>query len=122
MGVGKKTEQMLFILGRFLSETDRRFKHAPLRISVSKVEFITTIEKLGIVKKKERAVYRNLEILEKKKYIAYKKKNLSLTRKGYNNYKKMADSADWYSKIINELKTKKILKITRKIQTILKSQ
>jgi len=90
MALSGKKKEMLFILGEFLRETNRRFSRTPLKVSVSKAEFIDGIKEMKVVAKQERAVYRNLEDLQKEKYVVYDdSKNLSLSRKGYNAYEKI---------------------------------
>ena len=66
------SQDMLWILGLFLRESDRRFAKFPLGVSISKVEFIESIVKLKVTNKQERAIYKNLEELEKRKFIIYK--------------------------------------------------
>ncbi|MBW2965337.1 hypothetical protein KY363_07815 [Candidatus Woesearchaeota archaeon] len=90
MAITGKQKEMLFILGEFLKETNRRFSTTPLKVTISKAEFIDGIREMGVVSKKERAVYRNLEELEKGRYIVYDdKKNLSMTKKGYTEYERI---------------------------------
>ncbi|MBN1544861.1 hypothetical protein JW898_05370 [Candidatus Woesearchaeota archaeon] len=119
MGVGGKKKEMLFILGQFLKETDRKFSETPLLVSISKAEFIDGIREMQIIKKKERAVYRNLEDLEKEKYVVYDNKNLSLSRKGFNEYEKIRQELDALNKVCCNMEAGKI-KFKRKTQTKLK--
>ncbi|MBU0462000.1 MAG: hypothetical protein KJ574_05420 [Nanoarchaeota archaeon] len=117
--LSSKTKLMLFVLGRFLSETDKGFENKPLTIYVSKAEFISVLLKLGTVKKKERAIYRNLELLGKEKFIKYDAKKLGLTRKGFLAYRRMVDDLNDYLDVLTKLNAQKILRST-KVQTVLK--
>lgn len=114
-------EEMLFVLARFLQESNKKFEDSPLRLSVSKAEFIDGIRNLRAVQKQERAVYKNLEHLEKKRFIKYTKtKELGLTRKGLNQYNDLNKSITKYMLILNRLESKNILMASKKAQTLLK--
>ena len=61
----------------------------PLEVSISKSLFIGVVKKAHLAEKKERALYKNMETLEEKKLIKYDNKQLSLTKKGKDLYKKI---------------------------------
>lgn len=82
MRLNKKHKFILYILYQFLKEANKRLKYKPLEMSVSKIHFIKALKKTGIADKSERALYRNLEILEKKKLIKYENRFLMPTKKG----------------------------------------
>lgn len=111
-----KTKEMLFILGQFFRETDRRFSSAPLRIQIPKVEFIEAIRAMGVLDKKDRAVYKNLEALQKARLISYKGRNLSLTHKGHSRYLRLCREIEHYNDILSTIKSGKI-SFRRKTQT-----
>ena len=67
---------------KYLKKLNRKFEHQPLEASVSKIDFIKLLKKLKIVEKSQRGLYKNLEILEKKKLIKYENRFLKLTEKG----------------------------------------
>lgn len=116
--ISNTEEEMLFVLARFLQESNKQFEDSPLRISVSKAEFIDGIMKLKAVQKQERAVYKNLENLERKRLIKYTKtKELGLTRKGLNQYNDMNKSITKYMLILNRLESKNM---SRNIQSKLR--
>jgi hypothetical protein len=116
---GKKKE-MLFILGEFLRETNRRFSSSPLKVSVSKAEFIDSIKGMQVVAKQKRAVYRNLESLQNEKSVLYDKdKNLSLSRKGYKEYERIFKEFEALLKISGSIDAAKI-RFKRKQQTRLR--
>ena len=77
------------------------------------------VNKAGIAKKQERALYKNLEILEKKKLIDYNNKKLMLTKKGKKLYDKINDQVNPYLELYDKLK-KEPTSYTKKVQTILR--
>jgi len=119
MTLTEKQREMLFIVGQFLHETSRRFSKSMLKVTVMKAEFIDSIRSLGIVSKQGRAIYRNLETLQKGKYILYDKNSLKITKKGCKEYEKIITKIDHFQTIERILHTKKI-KFKRKLQTQLK--
>ncbi len=116
--IGKKKE-MLFILGEFLRETGRRFSRTPLKVSISKAEFIDAVKGMGAVAKSARAIYRNLELLEKEKYVQYSAGNLRLSRKGYLEYDKLFKDFERMLAISGSIDAARI-KFRRKQQTKLR--
>ena len=90
MRVGKKQEVVLFALALYLQETNKRFRDAPLNVSVSKSVFIDLLKKSKLAEKSTRALYKNLEILENKKMISYEKRCLSLGKKGLKHFNRIA--------------------------------
>ena len=60
---------MLYSLGEFCSQADKRVSNKPISLPISKVEFINVVMNANMTSKKERAIYKNLESLELKKLI-----------------------------------------------------
>jgi hypothetical protein len=98
---------MLFMLGRVFEKSQKRFASSPVELRLSKVGFIKAMMKINAVKIKERAIYKNLEALEKMKLIKYENKDMQLTKKGIIRYKKV------FKKIGPYLETEEIIKSTR---------
>ena len=119
MHLSGKKKEMLFILGQFFSETDRKFSQAPLSVSVSKAEFIDVIKHLSAVSKKERAIYKNLEELQKEKYVIYDDRELLLSRKGFNEYEAILKEITSLNSISSKIEAQRIT-FKRKVQTKLK--
>ncbi len=111
---------MLYALGTCYAELDERFSNKPVEITMSKVDFIDLIHKAEIVAKKDRAVYKNLESLEKLKLIGYNNKVIKLTTKGKNEYDKIKIVINPYIIVTNTLTSDDILKYTNRAQTVLK--
>ncbi len=89
MGVSKKHKIVLYALCHYLQECNKRFSDAPLSMSVSKISFIEMAKKAKICDKSIRALYKNLEDLENKKYLNYSSRQLRLTQKGLGLYNKI---------------------------------
>ncbi len=119
MALSDNKKEMLFIIGRFFRETNKRFSETPLDVSVMKAEFIDAVISLGLVSKKERAIYKNLEELEADKYTVYDDRNLQLTKKGFDAYEKVRNEIERYCWLSSEMKADKIL-FKRRMQTKLK--
>ena len=61
-----------------------------------------------ITGKSQRGLYRNLEVLEKKKLISYENKFLKLTKKGLIKAKEIDKEIKPYFAVINKIEKKKI--------------
>ena len=79
MKTTKVQNYILYALGKWFTEANKTIKDKPLVVSINKKEFIALVGKAKIAKKRPRALYKNLEILEKKRLITYKNKELKLT-------------------------------------------
>jgi len=108
---------MLYTLGRWYVEANKKLKKRSLMVKVSKSDFITLVMNSGIVKKKQRALYKNLERLEKDKFISYKNKSLVLTERGVDFFKKINKEINSYLKVHKTLNKKNIFKYSNKVQT-----
>ncbi len=117
------TEDMLFILGHVLQESQKQFSNKPLSVYISKADFISIALHLGAVAKHERAIYKNLELLEKSRLISYKKdkqkRSLRLSQKGYQAFQRLAQRhEDWHT-IRQKIEQAELLKGNRIFQTVL---
>ena len=108
MKISKKHLFVLFSLMGYLRKVNKRFKNKPLEASVSKIDFIRFIKSAKITGKSQRGLYRNLEVLEKKKLIAYKNRFLKLTKKGLTKAKEMEKEIEPYLNVLNKLESKRI--------------
>lgn len=115
--VSEKTALMLFALGEYYKEMNNRFK-APMQVAISKTDFISLVQKAGITDKKERSIYRNLEILEKEKLIAYNNHMMLLTKKGQKTFAKNENKVRPYLRIIHTVQNQAVSKFTKKAQTV----
>ena len=109
---------ILFTLGKWFEEANKKIKHQPLKVSISKTTFIDLVKTAKFAKKQERALYKNLEILEKKKLITYKNKELELTEKGKKLYEDINERLKPFFNVFKKLKGKDPIKYTKKVQTV----
>ena len=110
---------ILYSLGRWFEEANEGVNE-PLQVSISKVLFIEILLKAGIAKKQERALYRNLEMLEQRKLVAYTNKELTLTKKGEKLFLSIKNELEPYFSVDRKLKEKSPTSYTRKVQTVFK--
>jgi predicted transcriptional regulator len=115
-----KTKQdfILFILGMWYLEANQHIKNKNLEVAISKSVFIDIVKKANLAHKKERALYKNLESLEKSKLISYNNRNLVLTGKGVKLFNKINKEVAPYLNIISVIRAKNPLSYTRKAQTV----
>jgi hypothetical protein len=119
MRLSKKHKFILYILYQFLREANKRFKDKPLEMSVSKIVFIDALKKTKIAEKSERALYRNLEVLEKKKLIKYENRFLKPTKRGLKMFLSMHKDLFPYIHALDIIK-KEASTMSRKAQTYFK--
>ena len=110
---------ILFTLGSWYLEANRRFTNTPVEIVVSKAAFIGVVIRAHFAQKHARALYKNLEDLEKKKLISYHNKSLVLTKKGQRTFEAIYRELRPYVNVIYALKQKDPLSYARKMQTVL---
>jgi hypothetical protein len=115
----KKQNIILFTLGMWYLEANKNIKKG-LEVAISKSVFIDLIKKANLTEKKERALYKNLESLEKQKLINYSNKNLSLTMRGQKLFNKIKNDISPFLGILTRIKSKDPLSYTRKAQTVFK--
>ncbi len=108
---------ILFTLGMWYEEANKKLIDKQLEVFISKAVFIEAVIKAGIVGKEERAIYKNLELLEKKKIIDYYGKNLALTRKGYKFFNHIKKELFPYINVVNIISEKDPLTYSKRIQT-----
>ena len=108
---------ILFALGFWYREANKKLKDKNLTVNISKALFIDILKKADIVKKQERALYKNLEYLEENKLIKYENKNLILTKLGEKNYSKIYGELEPYMTAITLVTEKDPLSYSQKIQT-----
>jgi len=111
---------MLYSLGKWFDEANASIRDKPLEVSISKSIFIHFVRDTGIAIKQSRALYKNLEILEKKKLISYDNKELKLTPRGKKHYAEIDKRISPYIVLTQLFSKKDLLSHTRKIQTIFK--
>jgi hypothetical protein len=120
MKTSKVQNYILFTLGKWFEEANKKIKNSSLKVSISKTTFIDLVKTAKFAKKQERALYKNLEILEKKKLVEYQNKELELTKRGKKLYEEINDSLKPFFNVFQKLKDKNPIGYTKKVQTIFK--
>ena len=108
---------ILFTLGVWYLEANKKLRDKQLGVSISKSIFIDIVKKAGVVEKQPRALYKNLELLEKMKLIKYESKSLSLTKKGEKVFSKVYNYNKPYLEVIKLLAEKDPLNYSKRLQT-----
>lgn len=120
METTKKQKYILFALGKWYEQANKQIENKALEVAISKSVFIDLVMKAKIAEKKERALYKNLEELEKRKLINYSNKNLALTKKGDKIFCQLNSEIKPYVKLNNLLSKTNPLSYTSKAQTVFK--
>ena len=118
MALTKTQQRILYSLGQCYQRLNQPLKDKPVKIFISKIDFIQLVKQANFVKKKERALYKNLELLGKKKLIEYKDKKIKLTQKGQRIVNKIEKETKPFV-LIRDFWDKEI-KSNRQLQTYIK--
>ena len=113
MALSTQQAFVLFALGRCYDECEHRFSDKFLEIDLNKKDFILLARKAGMVVKGERAMYKNLEDLEKARLISYSNKSLKLTPKGEKRYQELLSKIEPYVAVSLLLRSEDVLKYTK---------
>ncbi len=111
---------ILFCLGEFYRSLNQPLEKTPLELATSKITFIELLLKSNLLSKQERALYENLEKLEHKQLLRYKKRNLVFTEKGLKELKKINQEVQKYISVKEYFHS--IQKPQRKLQTVIKNK
>ena len=115
-----KTERLiLYSLGQFYAQLTQPLQEKPIHLRTSKIACIAFLLHSNIIVKKERALYKNLEELEKKKLLEYQNKMITFTEKGILVVKKINKDVEQFIKIEKFFSTGE--KPKRKLQTVIRS-
>lgn len=121
MVLSKKETYILYAIGQCYKAYNKMFLDRPLKVRISKPVFIDIMISSKSVNKKERALYKNLESLEKQKYLRYNKNELSFTKKGLQLFKTMDKDIKGYVDLLAHLYDAKTIRLHKKLQTRLRS-
>ena len=118
MGITTVQKFILFTLGSWHLEAQRKFSDKPIQVVISKAKFIEVARNAQFVTKQARALYKNLEDLEKRKLLSYDHKALALTSKGQKLFDRLYADLRPYVNVIHVLKQENPLSYVR-LQTVL---
>lgn len=88
-----------------------------LDVVLPKYVFINFVRNTKVIEKGERALYKNLEFLENKKYITYNNQDITITNKGKELYTKIKKEIAPFLEIMQTIKPAEITSKTKKLQT-----
>jgi len=117
MKLPEKQRLILFVLGKLYDEANKKLNKSLLEVSVSKSAFIEIVKKAELAKKKERALYKNLESLEKSKMVSYDGKILRMSDRGLKAYNEIDRQLAPYVGIIKTIEQENLIKLTSKART-----
>ncbi len=109
-------ESVLYSLGQFYQSINQPLTEKPVRLRTSKIVFIEVLLQSKILPKQKRAVYKNLESLERKKLIEYYNHMIAFTPKGMRELQTINKRIRPFVDIENYFRTAKPI---RKLQTII---
>lgn len=109
---------ILYSLGQFYTGLNQPLVEKTLTVQTSKITFIEHLQKSKLVKIQERALYKNLEILEKKYLIRYEQHMILFAEKGLQELNRINKEINQYLKISDYFKMAE--KPKRKLQTVIK--
>jgi predicted methyltransferase len=119
--LSKQEMYMLYALGQSNRFFNKMFLDKPLQVTISKPLFLDLMISSKAVKKKERALYKNLESLEKKRFIKYKNNELGFTKKGLRSFQAMDKEINEFFDLVTHLCSPKTISLHKKLQTKLKN-
>ena len=108
---------ILYSLGQFYSYLNQPLVEKPLTLRTSKITFIEHMLQSGNISKQERALYKNLELLEQEKLITYDQRMIRFTELGLLELEKIKKEVQQFTNIENYFKSAE--KPKRKLQTVI---
>ena len=117
MKLTKTHRLILYALGQFYLQLNQPLKEKPLQLRTSKIAFITFLLHSGIITKQERALYKNLEMLEQKRLITYENRMIRFTNAGIFILKKIDKEIEEFLKIKQFFSEK--LSLKKEFQTVM---
>jgi hypothetical protein len=115
MRLTKSKRLILYSLGQFYQSINQPLISKPLKLRTSKIAFIELLLESKLISKQKRALYKNIESLEKKKLIDYEKKMIKFTELGLQELEIIKKEIKQFNDVENYFKTSK--KPRRKLQT-----
>lgn len=99
MSLSSAQKKILYSLGQCYQKLNLPYQDKPLKVFISKIAFIELLQQADFIKKQPRALYKNLELLEKKKLIEYADKKIKLTQKGQHLFNRIEKEVKPYFEI-----------------------
>lgn len=116
MPLSKPEKLILHSLGQFYLSVNQPLIEKPVRVRTSKIAFIELMLKSEAVRKQKRALYRNIESLEKRRLLKYENRMIAFTPKGLKELEKVRKEVKPFTEI--EYYFQQGVKSPRKFQTV----
>jgi len=120
MALSKQQILVLYALGILHQRLSEKCSQHGLEACITKAAFIRLVRSIHLFKKKERALYKNLEILETRKYVSYEGKKLLLSQLGRKEFLRKTYHLAPFLQVQDVVEREDVLKYT-KVQTSFKS-
>lgn len=117
MDLSRVHRLMLFTLGSWCQQAGKKLQGRPLELAITKSVFISALIKAGIAGKTQRALYQNLEMLERKKFIDYHNHCLTLTARGKRCFSRICKQVDPFMDVLEILHHTDPLTYSKRLQT-----
>ena len=117
MKITRTQRLILHSLGHFYQFLNQPLIETPVKLQTSKITFIEHLQKSQIVSKQERALYQNLEMLEKRKLIEYDHHMIKFTELGLKELQKFENEIKQCNNIEKYFQNAE--KPHRKLQTVM---
>lgn len=118
MKLTAQQQMILYALSQFYQALNQPLVEKPLHLQTSKITFIEHLLHSNLVRIQERALYKNLEMLERQKLVQYEQHLILFTEKGLKELEKISKEINQYLKINDYFKAAE--KPKRKLQTIIR--
>ncbi len=118
MKLSKPERQILYALGKFYEQLNQQL-HESLQLETSKIAFIELLSLSKIITKQKRALYKNIESLEKKNLVEYKNRMIKFTSEGIVQLNRINYEIRQYDELKDYFSHAN--KPKRKLQTVIKS-
>ena len=119
MPLSNPEKLILHSLGQFYLSVNQPLIEKPVRVRTSKIAFIELMLKSNVIRQQERALYKNLEGLGKKKLIRYDNRMIAFTPKGLKELDKVKKEIKPFMDI--EQYFRQGVHSPRKFQTVMES-
>ncbi len=110
---------ILYALGHFYQSINQPLVEKPVKLQTSKITFIEHLMNAQIVSKQERALYKNLEMLENKKLIEYENNRIYFTELGIKEVQRINKEVRQCTDVDRYFQGAELPK--RKLQTVMRS-
>lgn len=118
MSLSKSEKLILHSLSQFYISVNQPLIEKPVRVRTSKITFIELMLKSNVIRQQKRALYQNLEGLEKKHLLKYDNRMIAFTPKGLKELDKVQKEIKPYTDI--EHYFQQGVHSQRKFQTVIK--